>query len=121
MATDAEGRPVRFLLTGGQTHDVTHALACVPGWESSQVMADKGDDRQAFVGALQASGTMAVMPPRSNRKNPRMSDTEVYKQRHRIERCFHRLKPFRRLATRDDRKASYCLACIHLAAASLWR
>jgi transposase len=121
MATDAEGRPVRFILTGGQTHDVTQAPALVRGWEPSHVIADKGYDSQAFVGVLQASGAIAVIPPRSNRKNPRVYDTEVYKQRNRIERCFNRLKHFRRLATRYDRKAVYFLAFIHLAAASLWR
>jgi transposase len=121
MATDAEGRPVRFILTGGQAHDVTQAPALVRGWEPSYVIADKGYDSQAFVEGVKESGAIAVIPPRSNRKNPRVYDPEVYKQRNRIERCFNKLKHFWRIATRYDRKAIYFLAFIYLAAASLWR
>jgi transposase len=121
MATDAEGRPVRFLLTGGQAHDITQAPALVRGWQLSHVIADKGYDSQAFVDGITESGAIAVIPPRSNRKNPRAYDTEVYKQRNRIERCFNKLKHFRRIATRYDRKALYFLAFIYLAAAALWR
>jgi transposase len=121
MATNAEGRPVRFILTGGQAHDVTQAPALVRGWEPSHVIADKGYDSQAFVDGIKESGAIAVIPPRSNRKNPRAYDTEVYKQRNRIERCFNKLKHFRRIATRYDRKAVYFLAFIYLAATSLWR
>ena len=121
LATNAEGRPVRFLLTGGQTHDVTQAPALVRGWQPSHVIADKGYDSQAFVDGIQENGAIAVIPSRSNRKHPRAYDTEIYKQRNRIERGFNRLKHFRRIATRYDRKALYFLAFIYLAAASLWR
>jgi transposase len=121
LATNAEGRPVRFHLTGGQPHDVTQAPAFVRGWQPSHVIADKGYDSQALVDGLQESGAIAVIPPRSNRKHPRAYDTEVDKQRNRIGRCVNPLKPFRRIAPRDDRKALYFLAVIYLAAASLWR
>jgi transposase len=118
MATHAEGRPVRFLLTGGQAHEVTQAPALARGWEPSQVMADKGYDSQAFVGGIPESGAIAVMPPPSKHKHPSAYDPAVYKQRHRIERCYNQLKPFGRMATRDNRKAMYVLAFIYLAAAS---
>src|SRR5215813_13161282 len=36
----------------------------------------------------------------------------LYKLRNRIERCFNRLKHFRRIATRYDRRANYFLAFI---------
>jgi transposase len=84
-------------------------------------MANKGYDRQAFVDGIAESGAIAVIPPRSNRKHSRAYNTEVYQQRHRIEQCVNKLKHFRRIATRYDRKALYFLAFIYLAAASLWR
>jgi transposase len=121
LATNAEGLPVRVLLTGGQTHDVTQGLALVRGWQPSPVIADKGYDSQAFIDCLKESGAIAVIPPRSNRKKPRAYDKEVDKQRNRIERCLNQLKHFRRIATHYDRKAMYFLAFIYLAAASLWR
>jgi hypothetical protein len=40
----------------------------------------------------------------------------IYKLCNRIERCFNKLKHFRRFATRYDRRADYFLAFVHLAA-----
>ena len=120
MAADAKGRPRRFILTGGHVHDVTQASALVAGWPPSYVMADKGYDSQAFVDSIEQLGALAVMPPRASRKSPRAYDVEIYKQRNLIERCFNKLKHFRRIATRYDRKALYFLAFLSLAAASAW-
>jgi transposase len=120
MATDAKERPLRFILTGGQVHDVTQASALMGGWQPSHVIADKGYDSQDVVDGIEQAGALAVIPPRSNRKSPRAYDAELYKQRNLIERCFNKLKHFRRIATRYDRKAIYFLAFLYLAAASLW-
>jgi transposase len=120
MATDSKGRPLRFILTGGQVHHVTQARALVEGLQPSHVIADKGYDSQAFVDHIEQAGALAVIPPRSSRKSPRAYDVEVYKQRNLIERCFNKLKHFRRIATRYDRKAIYFLAFLYLAAASVW-
>ncbi len=49
---------------------------------------------------LQSPGAVAVIPPRRTRKPPRGYDRELYNQRNCIERCFNKLKHFRRLATR---------------------
>ncbi|MDO8912439.1 MAG: IS5/IS1182 family transposase, partial [Phenylobacterium sp.] len=38
----------------------------------------------------------------------------------RIERCFSKLKHFRRFATRYDRRAIHFLGFVHLAAAMIW-
>jgi transposase len=84
-ATDAKGRPLRFILTGGQVHDVTQALALMAGWHPSHVIADKGYDSRAFVDSIEKGGALAVIPPRSRRKSPRAYDVEIYKQRNLIE------------------------------------
>ena len=44
----------------------------------------------------------------------------IYKARNRIERCFNKLKHFRYIATRYDRRAIYFLAFIHIACFMLW-
>jgi transposase len=120
MAADAQGRPLRFILTGGHVHDVTQAWALVAGWQPSHVIADKGYDSQPFVDSVTRVGALAVIPPRASRKSSRAYDVELYKQRNLIERCFNKLKHFRRIATRYDRKAIYFLAFLYLAAASVW-
>lgn len=49
---------------------------------------------------------------RSNRKQPFSFDKKSYKQRHRIENAFCRLKDFRRIATRYDMLARNFLASV---------
>jgi transposase len=44
----------------------------------------------------------------------------AYRLRNRIERFFNRLKHFRCIATRYDRRAIYFLAALHLASAMIW-
>jgi transposase len=47
-------------------------------------------------------------------------DKALYRERNRSERCFNKLKHFRRLATRYDRRACHFLAFLCLAGAMLW-
>ena len=119
MAVDAQGHPVRFLLTGGETHDATQALALLEGFSPSHVIADKGYDSQHIVAYVERRNAVAVIPSRSNTKVPRPYCKVLYKSRNIIERCFNRLKHFRRIATRYDRKASHFLAFLHLATLAL--
>ena len=44
----------------------------------------------------------------------------VYKHRNQIERCFDRMKHFRRFATRYDRRTIHFNGFVHLAAAMIW-
>ena len=69
---------------------------------------------------LKDRGTKPVIPNRSNRKQPFSFDKKSYKQRHRIENAFGRLKDFRRIATRYDRLARNFLASVCLVAAIVW-
>jgi transposase len=60
----------------------------------------------------------AAWRPKSNRKVPIPHDRFLY--RNRIERCSNKLKHFRRIATRFDRRDTYFLAFLHPACAFLW-
>jgi putative transposase len=62
----------------------------------------------------------AVIPSNPTRKHPFAHDPIVYKLRNRIERCFNKLKHFRRFATRYDRRALHFLAFTHIASAMIW-
>ncbi len=59
----------------------------------------------------------AVIPPRSNRKQQREYDKALYKLRNRIERCFSKLKQFRRFATRYEKSKDCFQALVALACA----
>ncbi len=47
-------------------------------------------------------------------------DAYLYAQRHLVEGCFSRLRPFRRCATRFEKTATNYLAVLTLAAIVLW-
>ena len=67
-----------------------------------------------------AQSGQAVIPPRSDRLNPRSFDRHLYRERNLIERFFSRIKHFRRIATRYDKPAKSFLSFIHLACTSSW-
>ena len=119
MAVDGQGRPVRFILTGSQRNDITQAPALLAGFKPKCVLADKGYDSRQLVAQIHSLGAQLVIPPRSCQQ-PRAYDKALYRLRNRIERCFARLKQFRRIATRFDRKPSHFLAFLCLASIPLW-
>lgn len=84
------------------------------------LLADKGYDSDAIRDALAELEIEAVIPSKSNRKDPDPYDREAYKQRNLIERMFNKLKNWRRIATRYDKTASSFLAFISLVSAKMW-
>ena len=48
LLVDAQGRPVRFSLTGGQRADVSQALPLLTGIETGAVIADKGYESNRY-------------------------------------------------------------------------
>jgi transposase len=61
-----------------------------------------------------------VIPPKADRSNPRDYDRERYKERHHVENFFCRLKQFRAIATRYDKRAINFLAGVYAAAIFVW-
>jgi transposase len=120
MACDTLGRPVRFLLAAGQSHDILAVPALLEGQRPSAVLADRAYDANSLRALLVRIGAKAVIPSTRSRKAPIPHDATVYKLRNRIERCFNKLKHFRRFATRYDRLATHYLAFTHIAAAMIW-
>ena len=111
---------MRFILTGGQVHDATQAIPLLTGIKTAHVLGDKGYDSDRIVDFIQQQEAVAVIPPRSNRKAPRDYDRELYKQRNLVERAFNRLKHWRRISTRYDRRAVNFMAALYLVSAIIW-
>ena len=120
VAVDSLGNPVRVILTAGQISDIGQAGALIKDQPAEFIVADKGYDSDAFVETIRAQGSQAVIPPRSNRLNPRAFDRHIYKDRNLIERFFCRIKQFRRIATRYDKLAQSFLSFVYLACAFVW-
>jgi len=118
---DALGNPTGFLLTPGQACDLDGSDVLLAEMPADTVIADKAYDAdKRVIAPLQQAGKSFVIPPRSNRKNPRPYDKEIYKARHLIENFFARLKQYRAIATRYDKTARNFLAAVHLAASIVW-
>ena len=118
---DAKGRLLSILLSGGEAHDCPPAEHLIRRTKAAKkLLGDKAYDSAALRQWLNDRGTKAVVPNKSNRKQPFSFDKKSYKQRHRIENAFCRLKDFRRIATRYDRLARNFLASVCLVAAIVW-
>ena len=93
----------------------------LPELEAGILIGDKAFDAEARVLApLEQAGKTAVIPPKANRRHPRPYDRDLYKARHLIENFFAKLKQFRAIATRYDKRATNFLAAIHMAASIIW-
>ncbi|MBB3810408.1 transposase [Pseudochelatococcus contaminans] len=78
---------------------------------AANLIADKGYDSNWFRQALIERGIEPCIPSNRTRKQPLPYDKRLYRQRHRIENMFGRLKDWRRIATRYDH-AFFSTICI---------
>jgi transposase len=120
MLADALGRPLRLIVTAGQVGDITQAPALLDGQTGDAVLADKAYDSNALRALIADMRAEPVIPSNRSRKVLIPHDAGIYKHRNRIERCFNRLKHFRRFATRYDRRSVHFNGFVHLAAAMVW-
>ena len=114
---DALGNPLHVMLSAGQHHDVTFAesaLSAVP-LDGSMVLADKGYDSAPLVTYIESRNGTVNIPSRSTNTIQRECDWWLYKDRHLIENFFQKLKNFRRVATRYDKRDDSLLAFVILA------
>jgi transposase len=120
LVADSAGRPLRFLLTPGQAADITSAPELLAGLKAKAVIADKGYDSRTLRDLVRAKRMRVVIPSKANRKRAIRYDKEIYKQRNLVERCFNKLKHFRRISTRFDRLDCHFMGALHLAATMIW-
>lgn len=119
--TDEIGRPHAILITAGNVHDLEGARRLLErGHQPKSLLADRAYDARSLREALQQRRIKAVIPPYPTRKHPHRYRKAAYKGRSVIERMFCRLKDFRRIATRYDKRADIFLSAILLAAAVTW-
>ena len=82
---------------------------------------DKGYDSDAVRRKIESKGIAPNIPPKINRRWKNCFSPVLYRDRNAIERMFCRLKDFRRIATRYDRRADIFLAAVCIAATiSYW-
>ncbi|GGA40889.1 hypothetical protein GCM10010917_27680 [Paenibacillus physcomitrellae] len=85
-----------------------------------QVLADRAYDSNRILKLLEEQSATPVIPNKENRRKPRKWDKEIYKERHLIECFFNKVKNYRRLVTRFDKKADTFMAFLTLASIMVW-
>lgn len=106
-AVSEGGRLLSVSFTGAERSDIGQAetLLSAVRVRHSAVVGDKGYDSDQFVQAIEATGSVAVIPSRRGRLHPRPLDESLYRFRNVVERFFGRIKQLRRIATRYDKTA----------------
>ncbi len=103
VMVDALCNPLDFILTGAA--DITQAYILIEGLKATYASMDKAYDADKLIEQLRKQGIIPVIPPKANRKEPREYDKHVYKERHLIECFIDKIKQFRRVFSRFEKRA----------------
>jgi transposase len=141
LGCDGLGRPLGVVLSPGQRHDSTQlglVLDAIgvprpcrrgrPRKRPGHLIADKGYSYPTCRRLLRRRGIPHTIPQRSDQRARRVRrpgrplgfDRERYRQRNVVERCFNRLKQFRAVATRYDKRAVNYRAMVIVASLLIW-
>ena len=132
IQADGMGKPIQFALTEGQRSDVKGfgtlnsalKVKCTgrgrPKQRPRYLVGDKGYDAQKIRHTLRRQRTTPVIPKRKNAKRKPRFNRGLYRERNRIERMINRLKQFRRVATRYEKRAENYLAMLMIGAILIW-
>ena len=118
---DANGLPITLKLTEGQAHDGKSAADMLDTLREGDVLlADRAYDSDALRQSLADRGVWANVKPMPRRINIPTFSQFLYRYRNLVERFFNKLKHFRGVATRYDKRPENYLAGVKLASARIW-
>jgi transposase len=117
---DANGMPLRILVTAGTVHDCKQACTLIDGISAEWLLADRGYDSNRIIKKAISQNMQVVIPPKKNRKVQRNYDKHLYKMRHLVENAFLHLKRWRGVATRYAKNTSSFIAAVHIRCIALW-
>jgi transposase len=118
---DACGMPILLKLTEGQAHDGRSADDMLDSVVAGNVLlADRAYDSDRLRKAMRERGAWANVRAMPNRLKPPAFSKWLYRQRNLVERFFNKLKHFRAVATRYDKRDDNYLASVKLASIRIW-
>lgn len=141
LACDGRGRPLSIVLTPGQRHDSTQLRSALdairvprpggrgrPRTRPDRIIADKGYSYPTCRRLLRRRSIAHTIPERRDQQERRQRrpgrplafDVQSYRRRHVIERCINKLKQWRGIATRYEKRALNYRAMVVLAAIVMW-
>jgi transposase len=122
---------ITFLLTAGQESDIAQAEELMSKGairrktghlrlRPKRLVADKGYTSREFRSYLHRYHIRCTIARRSNQRRTAPFNKQHYKKRNIVERLINRLKQFRRIATRYEKRASNFAAMITIASIFLF-
>ena len=99
LAVDANGMPVRVLITEGTQADCKEAIHLIDGISAQTLLADRGYDTNQIIAFAASVGMDIVIPANRNCKQQREYDRYLYLLRHWVENPFLHLKRWLGIAT----------------------
>ncbi len=91
-----------------------------PRIRPERLVADKGYSSPAVRRYLTGRRVGAVIPTKADEAPNPAFDRAAYRERNAVERLINRLKQWRRIATRYEKRAANYLAMVTVAAILLW-
>lgn len=132
LRCEGYGKPVTVAVTAGQVHDSQVAPVLMSRGaikrigrgrfrlRPATVVGDKAYSSRRFRISMRQRGIIPVIPTKANERRQRNFDREAYRQRNIVERMINKLKNFRRIATRYEKRAANYLNMIMIAVVLLW-
>ncbi len=142
LACDGKGRPLSVLLTPGQRHGSTQLVGLLdavrvarpegssgrPRKRPARLIADRGYSYESCRELLRRRGIPHTIPERRDQKERREGrpgrrpgfDRGIYRRRNVVERCVNRLKQWRAIATRYEKRAANYRAMVVIASLMMW-
>jgi transposase len=142
LACDGRGRPLSVVLTPGQSHESTQLGAVLdairvarpegsagrPRKRPERLIADRGYSFPRCRRLLRQRGIPHTIPERRDQRERRAGgpgrppgfDPVVYRRRNVVERCVNRLKHWRGIGTRYEKRAVNYRAAVVIAALMIW-
>jgi transposase len=118
---DACGLPILLKITEGQAHDGRSTHDMLGSLDRGNILiADRAYDSDALRLDLATRGARANVKLMPNRINLPPFNKRLYRKRNLVERFFNKLKHFRAVATRYDKRDDNYPAAIKLASARIW-
>ncbi len=132
IRAEGHGKPLTFVLTAGQRHEtvafeqlMTQAAVHRPGrgrpkQRPRRLIADKGYSSRKIRAYRRRRGIRQTIPHKANEHRSGPFNRALYRSRNLVERLINRLKQYRRIATRYEKRADNYLAMLLLAAIIFW-
>ena len=143
LLADVQCRPLAQATTAGQRHDSVAFEPLMsrlrirrlgrgrPRTRPTQLLADKAYSNRAIRSHLRRRKIKTTIPEKSDQRKARAAkgsrggrpyafDTEIYQDRNTVERTIHKLKGFRAVAMRTDKREFVFRGTIDVASIKIW-